>query len=271
MSVAEKTDEIQSLEKNNLSVLTQANSIVVKTAEQEGAAIEFIRGLKDLRQKVVDTFGPMKSKAHAAWKEVVAQENKHMEPLDAAEKTIRGKIIGFQAEQERLRKAEEARLNELAQKEQQKRIDAAGKRVNALLEKSSDVAGQIAGLEAELQLDGLNEEDRAAIESRIDMLRLKQDSLNRAVTAKQAEAEMAQYIAPVIAVAPAPKAQGTSSLVKKKAVVNDLMALIKGVATGAVSISVLDPNMSVLDKLMAAGAVVPGVGFTEERILRVRR
>lgn len=261
---------VLSIEKKALDIQSQAAAIVVTNHEEEQAAVEFLKGLKALRKEIDATFGPLTEKAHAAWKETLAQEKKHLGPIEAAEKQVKGVVIAFQNEQERLRREEQARLEEQARKEQQKRIDAAMKRVNGLLAKSTDINGQIAALEAELAGD-LNDEERSTIDHSLNMLRVKKDNIEKAVLDKTAEVERAQYVAPVPTVAaPAPKVQGAASRVVKKAVVQNLMQLIKAVAAGQVPPSVLDPNMSALDKLVNAGAIVPGVGFTEDRRLSVR-
>ena len=262
--------EVQSIERKATDIQGQAAAIAVTNHEQEQAAVDFLKGLKAVRKEVEGTFGPIKEKAHATWKETVAQEKKHLEPLDAAERMVKGKIVYFQDEQEKLRRMEQTRLEELARKEQQKRIDAATKRVNGLLEKSTDINGQIATLEGELTGD-LNDEERATIDHRLNLLRVKRDNIHQAVLDKTAEVERAQYIAPVPTMAaPAPKAQGASSRVKKKAVIQNAMQLIRAVAEGKVPVEAVTFNMSTLDKLVNAGAVVPGVGFTEDRILSVR-
>lgn len=258
------------IERKTTDIQWQATAIVVTDHEQEQVGIEFIKGIKALKKDVEETFGPIKKKTHEAWKESVAQEKRHLEPLEAAEKVVRGKVVCFQDEQERLRRAEQARLEEVARKEQQKRIDAATKKVNALLEKAGDLNSQIRWLEVELE-GPLQEEESSAIEHRLSLLRAKRESLDQAVYSKQAEVAQAQYVAPTPTVAPAaPKVQGASSRVKKKAVVQNPMALIKAVAAGTVPVGVITFDMSTLDKLVTAGAIVPGVGFTEERSLTVR-
>ena len=261
---------VQSIEKKAMDIESQAAAIVVTNHEEEQAAVDFLKGLKVLRKEVEGTFGPIKEKAHAAWKEAVAQEKKHLEPLDAAEKQVKGVVIAYQNEQDRLRREEQARLEEQARKDQQKRIDAAAKKVNGLLAKSTDINNQIAALEAELAGD-LNYEEKSTIEHSLNLLRVKRDNIEKAVLDKTAEVERAQYVAPVPTVAPiAAKPTGATSRVVKKAVVQNAMQLIRAVAEGRAPVGVIEFNMSALDKLVNAGAIVPGVGFTEDRRLAVR-
>ncbi len=263
-------NEVQSIEKKASDIMSQAAALIVTDHEQEQVGIEFIKGIKALKKDVEETFGPIKKKTHEAWKESVAQEKKHLEPLEAAEKMIRGKVVCFQDEQERLRRVAQAKLEEVARKEQQKRLDVAAKKVNTLLEKSTDLNGQIADLETAI-IASIDDTELTAIEAKLDLLRAKRDALDQAVYNKQAEVEQAQYVAPTPMVAPAaPKVQGASSRVKKKAQISNPMALIKAVAAGTVPLGAITFDMSVLDKLVNAGAIIPGVVFTEERSLTVR-
>lgn len=267
-----KGADIQLLvEQKTSDVTAKAAAFIITTSAEENAAVEIIRVIRDLKKEIDITFDDAIKKAHEAHKAMLAGKKRHLDPLDAAEKQIREKIIRFQNEQETARQQEEARLNELARKEKQRNLDAAAKRIAALLEKSGDVAGQIAALEAESQADGLSDEERAAIESSVNILRVKHDNLAQAVASKQADAERTQYVAPVTVLPQSPKVQGTSFTIKKKAAVVNLMDLIKAVAAGTVPIGALEANMSALDKLINAGAIVPGVSFTTERILSVRK
>ena len=269
-SVAFNRPEVQQIEHKTTDIVSQAGTLVIANHEQEQAGVNFVKAIKVLRKEVDATFDESIGKAHEAHKSMIAAKKKHADPLDAAERMVKGKIVCFQDEQERLRREEQSRLEEQAQKDQQKRIAAATKRVNGLLEKSTDINRQIAALEAELAGD-LNDEERVTIDHSLNLLRVKRDNINQAVIDKTAEVERAQYVTPVPTVAaPAPKAQGASSRVKKKAVIQNAMQLIRAVAEGKVPTGVIEFNQSALDKLVNAGAVVPGVGFTEDRILSIR-
>lgn len=263
--------EVHAIEKKTPDVIQQASVLQIIDHEQEAAGVELIRAIKGLKKEVEDTFGPIKKKTHEAWKESVAQEKRHLEPLEAAEKLVRGKVLVFQDEQERLRKAEEERLAEIARKEQQKRIDAAAKRVNTLLKKGGDVVSQIRALEADLTASDLTDEDKAAIEYRLNFLRLKHENIESNIQQKQTEAEQTRYVSPApMMPPPAPKVQGTSTKTTKEARIDNPMALIKAVAAETVPVGIITFDMKTLDKLVNAGAIIPGVSFTEKKILTVR-
>jgi hypothetical protein len=77
--------------------------------------------IKDLRKEIDATFDPIIKKAHEAHKEAVAQKKKVDAPLVEAEGIIKPRIAAWNAEQERLRREEEARLREIARKEEEER------------------------------------------------------------------------------------------------------------------------------------------------------
>lgn len=104
----------------------RAKALAVETADQYQQAAEFLKGLKSLRKKVADTFGPLKQKAHASWKAICAEEQNADAPLDEAERIVKRSMAGYDTEQERLRREEQRRLEALArQLEETERLAAA--------------------------------------------------------------------------------------------------------------------------------------------------
>jgi hypothetical protein len=108
------------------SVVAQAQSLTVETGEDYELACMFLQGIAGKKKQVEEVFGPIVKKAHEAHKEACSQMKKFMDPLALAEADVKRKVIVFRDEQERLRRAEEARLAEIARKEQEQRaIDEA--------------------------------------------------------------------------------------------------------------------------------------------------
>lgn len=263
--------DLRKIESGAVDIIGKAGAMIIATHEQEVEGIELVRAIKSLRAEIADTFDGPIEQAHKAHKAMLAAKKKHDEPLGMADIAIRGKIVAYQNEQEATRKAEESRLAEEAHRAQQKLIDAAAKKVNGLLAKSATIDGQIAALETGM-VEGVSEEERAAIEMRLSLLRTQQQSILQSAEAQKAKAETAIYVAPVTPMAaPTPKVAGTSNRKIKKAVVTDPMALIKAVAGGSVAIGVITFDMTVLNKLVSAGAIIPGVRIEEERVLAVKR
>lgn len=100
----------QELTKEINPVLVQAQHIEVDTPETYNSAADFLKELKSAQKKVTDWFGPMKKKAHEAWKSITTREKEVLEPLQQAEQQIKGKMIVWKQEQDRKRREEERKL-----------------------------------------------------------------------------------------------------------------------------------------------------------------
>jgi hypothetical protein len=123
----EQTPEIIEVNTLALSVPDQAKQITAITNNTDYTrAGEILLTIKEIRKKIEATFKPIKQKMDAAKKEVLDQERNADKPLAEAEAYIKPLIAGYLAEQERIRKAEEDRLREIARKEEEQRqFDAA--------------------------------------------------------------------------------------------------------------------------------------------------
>jgi hypothetical protein len=231
-----------------------------------------IRLIKDLKDEVESTFGPIKRKTNDAHKEAVAQEKRHLEPLVAAERAIKGVMGKYMDDVEEKQRKEEALRAEEARKEKDKLIAKAGKRIDKLMEKTTDKRAQVDLLKHELEDPELEEAEENVLRAKIETLETQIDSHVEAVEEKRVEVEEV-HTAPVVA-APtvkSPKIDGLSSVVKKKAEVINPMQLVKAVAEGGIPIGVIKFDLKVIEKLLAAGVTkIPGVQFREERIVRTR-
>ena len=117
------------LETKVVTMKDQVDAIIVGTAQSYALAGEMGKGLKDLRAKIVDYFKPLKEAAHAAHKAVTTKEGEELKPLDDAITILRNKMNVFNAEQQRLERIEQARLqkiaDEAAEAERQRLLKAA--------------------------------------------------------------------------------------------------------------------------------------------------
>lgn len=118
----EQTPEIIEVNTLALSVPEQAKQIVkIITVADYSRAGEILLTIKGIRKKIEDTFKPIKQKMDAAKKEVLDQEKLADKPLAEAEAYIKPLIATYNAEQEKIRLAEEARLREIARQEEEER------------------------------------------------------------------------------------------------------------------------------------------------------
>jgi hypothetical protein len=114
-------DEIQG---QALSWPMRAQAFEVADARAYALGWEYLKGIKGLRAEAEKTFRPIIEKAYAAHKEACAQLKKIDQPLEQAERAIKGKLAAYEEEQERLRLAEQARLQaeEDARRAEQERL-----------------------------------------------------------------------------------------------------------------------------------------------------
>jgi len=129
--------------------LAEARVFRVVTQEQYSGAGEKLKAIKGLMQKVNATFDPIISKAYAAHKEAEAQKKNHEGPLIEAEGIYKRGMLGFQQEQERIRREEQARVDELARKERERlEARAAAAEAKGKAEKAEELRNQAATVPA---------------------------------------------------------------------------------------------------------------------------
>ena len=91
------------LEQKALSWPDKARSLVVKDQRSYDHAGELLKGIKDLRAKIDETFDPIIKKNREALNTSREQKAKAADPLDAAEKILKDNRVAWFQEQERLR------------------------------------------------------------------------------------------------------------------------------------------------------------------------
>jgi hypothetical protein len=95
-------------------IVQTATTLVVDSSESYTWGAELLVAIKAAQKRITEAFAEAKKHTHAAHKGVLAEISKHNAPLLAAEGLIKGKIATWQQEEERKRRAEEARLREQA-------------------------------------------------------------------------------------------------------------------------------------------------------------
>jgi len=122
-----KLAETTEVETKALSIVDQAKAVKVVDAGSYTVAGLLWKSIKDMMKEVADTFDPIIEKAHASHKEALAQKAKFYAPLEAAYRSVKGLMSTYDAEQERIRLAEQVRLDAIQkakeEKERQDEID----------------------------------------------------------------------------------------------------------------------------------------------------
>lgn len=114
-------------------VVSQAQQLQVIDLEDHEMACSFLQLIATRKKQIGEAFDPIVSKAYETHKEAVAQRKRLLDPLETAERNVKGKVATFLAEKERERRAEEFRLAEEEKKkresealEQAAQLEAAG-------------------------------------------------------------------------------------------------------------------------------------------------
>ena len=117
-----KLVETNDVETKALTIVDQAKAVKVTDAQSYIVAGALWKAIKDMMKEVADTFDPIIEKAHASHKEALAQKAKFYAPLEAAYRSVKGLMSTYDADQERLRLAEQHRLEEIARKAEEERL-----------------------------------------------------------------------------------------------------------------------------------------------------
>jgi hypothetical protein len=121
MEAALQLVETNEVETRALSVVDQAKSVKVIDAESYVTAGQMYTSIVAMMKEVDDAFDKNIKRWHEGHKGAIADKAKYWNPLDAAKRAVKKALGDYDAEQERIRRAEEARLQEIARKEEEER------------------------------------------------------------------------------------------------------------------------------------------------------
>lgn len=99
----------------------EAAAIVVRDEATQAAAWEFSTRLKAHLAAVDAAFDPTIAAAHKAHKEALAAKKRYCNVPETLMRSVNAKIATYQADQRRVREAEERRLSDLARKQAEER------------------------------------------------------------------------------------------------------------------------------------------------------
>lgn len=225
--------EDKDVEKKCSPVIEKAKSLKIINDEGMEKARDFIRDVKGLVKEVKGDFDPIVDAAHKTHKEAVARRNKHLDPLEKAEKTVKDTMktyLDLKEKQERERAAEQQRLQEAEDKKKLKSLE-----------------GKLGRREA-------NGDEEGAEEIKEEM---------------EAVGESTTYIPETTS---KPSVKGVSGRKIRVPTVANKQAIIAAVARGDAPDSIIDINMGQLKKYVNLGdnMRVAGVNITTDRNISVR-
>lgn len=147
--MAEAAITPRELEQQAMTWPERAQALRIDNDEALMQADEMLLGIKDLEKEIMAHHGPIKRKAHEAWKAVVAAEKRMLEPLRQAEAVIKERTRDYRLK--RQREADEA--GRKAEKEARRRAEEQALRAAIEAEKEGAAAGEVEAIlrEAERQ------------------------------------------------------------------------------------------------------------------------
>lgn len=114
-----------------------AQGVIVYDDASYAAAAEITKKIKQMQKKVKDYWEPLRVSAKRTYDDVLGKKKAMIEPLDEAEKIIKGKMAGFVKQKEMERRAQEEALRRAAQAEADRKLEEAVKlEANADTEKA---------------------------------------------------------------------------------------------------------------------------------------
>lgn len=102
------------------NALTVAKEFRVTSEEHYIESADKLKVIKALSKKLDETFDPHIKRAFDAHRALVAEKKQHQQPLIDAEGYVKRAVLGYQQEQERIRRAAEAKAQEEARKERER-------------------------------------------------------------------------------------------------------------------------------------------------------
>jgi len=154
LAVLPSEERIRENESQRLTLVAQAEALVVDSPECEKVAWAIVNGIGELTKRITADFAPSRTAAHQAWKAIVAQEKGHLARLEEPDKIVRGKLSAWEQEKRRRqaeidRKAREAAAK--AQAELQRQGDEAARKAAEERRLQEAVAAEEAGNTAQAE------------------------------------------------------------------------------------------------------------------------
>lgn len=103
------------LKSKSLTIYSNVKDLKVSNQEDYLSAADTLKGIKEMKGKIEAYFAPIKKSAYDTWKGITTKESDALKLINEADKIVREEVRRYLTEQERLRKAEQARLEAEAQ------------------------------------------------------------------------------------------------------------------------------------------------------------
>lgn len=244
----------QALARTSTDLVSRAKAFVIRDPAAFDLAGQMLETLKEQKRRIVEFFEADIARAHAAWKGLTSKRASFVDPLDEAIENLSRRYATFKREADEAAERERRRLEKEAQD-----------RERARLQEEADRLAAEAKAKEEAALMAESREQASLLETQAEELK---------TTADEVRQEAATVQAPVLPVRPAvAPAKGITVKANWCHEVTDLMALVKAVAAGTVSIQAICANDVYLRQRAKADKntiQIPGVRFYDAGTVSTR-
>lgn len=268
------------IERKVPALVDQASAIIIRDQDSMAVANDFSIAIKKMRREIDEAFDPIIEAAHRAHKVALDKKRKYIEPVDAAEKMVKGKIGVYLTEQERIRKEAERRAWEAEQEkirvqQEERRKAQEAERQAAEERRRIEEKARRAAEEADARAArARSEEGRRKAQEEAD--RIRREAAEKAAQEKiKAEAEQArlreearQREAELAAAIPAAVAKVETKGISKREDWD--FEVLDEAAIPREFLAVDEVKLRKYAKAMKASANVPGVRFYAKTVVQQR-
>ncbi len=108
------------LKETALVIYSRVSALKVLNNDDYLMAAESLKRIKDIKTQIEAYFAPIKKSAYDTWKGITAKENEALKLVLESDKIVRAELSRYATEQERIRQAEQRKLEEKAREEARK-------------------------------------------------------------------------------------------------------------------------------------------------------
>ncbi len=245
-------------------VVREAKALTMTCNDDLNRGKEFILAVKALKKKIKDHHAPIIKSAHETHKIAKGKENELINPLDQAERIVRNLCEDFLLLEKRRQREEQRRLDEVAQQETARKMEAAKTKIAAMASATKDEAGQIEQLKTALQDAKTTDIEAAVYRSQLSVLETSAETRAQVATEEQAQLEMGVMVAEPVPVVEKTKVEGVSESKTYTVEVTDLKALCAAIGRGEVPATAVKEVASKLKGFAKDGIKLPGCKVAEK-------
>lgn len=249
-------------------VVREAKALTIASDDDLTRGREFVLSIKELRKRIQDHHAPMIEAAHRAHKIALAKQKELVDPLDQAERLVRGHCEQYLTEKKRREMEDLRRREEAARQARERQLADARAKTDALLAGAKEDADKLATLRR--ALESATEIEAAVMRSQIAVLEAAAEDRANAAAAAQAQLELESAVPDVVPVVEAEKVDGVSEVKEYRVEVVDMRVLCAAIGRGDVPVAAVKEQPGKLRQFAKDGIRLAGCNVTERIQARFR-